>query len=62
MSSDKDTPAMNAMLIAVGVLVATYAAVMSEKINRSIVALLGALLMIVLGILTARAGDRGHRL
>src|SRR5512134_446882 len=43
---------MNAMLIAVGVLVATYAAVMSEKVNRSIVALLGALLMIALGILT----------
>jgi Na+/H+ antiporter NhaD/arsenite permease-like protein len=39
---------MNAMLVAVGVLVATYAAVMSEKLNRSIVALLGALLMIVL--------------
>ena len=50
---------MNAMLIAVGVLVATYAAVMSEKINRSIVALLGALLMIVLGILTQEQAIEG---
>src|SRR5512134_3504923 len=50
---------MNAMLIAVGVLVATYAAVMSEKINRSIVAPLGALLMIVLGILTQEQAIEG---
>ena len=50
---------MNAMLIAVGVLVATYAAIMSEKINRSIAALLGALLMIVLGILTQQQAIEG---
>ena len=50
---------MNAMLIAVGVLVATYAAVMSEKINRSIVALLGALLMMVLGILSQEQAIEG---
>src|SRR5512134_2922333 len=50
---------MNAMLIAVGVLVATYAAVMSEKINRSIVALLGALMMILLGILNQEQAIEG---
>ena len=50
---------MNAMLVAVGVLVATYAGVMSEKLNRSIVALLGALLMIVLGILTQKQAIDG---
>ena len=50
---------MNAMLVAVGVLVATYAAVMSEKINRSIVALLGALLMLVLGILSQEQAIEG---
>ncbi|MBK8176334.1 MAG: ArsB/NhaD family transporter [Rhodospirillales bacterium] len=47
------------MLIAVGVLVATYAGVMSEKINRSIVALLGALLMIILGILSQEEAIKG---
>jgi Na+/H+ antiporter NhaD/arsenite permease-like protein len=50
---------MNAMLVAVGVLVATYAGVMSEKLNRSIVALLGALLMIFLGILTQEQAING---
>lgn len=50
---------MSAMWIAVGVLVATYAAVMSEKINRSIVALLGALLMIVLGVLSQEEAIAG---
>ena len=50
---------MNAMLVAVGVLVATYAAVMSEKVNRSIVALLGALVMILLGILSQEQAIEG---
>jgi Na+/H+ antiporter NhaD/arsenite permease-like protein len=50
---------MNAMLVAVGVLVATYAAVMSEKVNRSIVALLGALMMILLGILSQEQAVEG---
>ena len=50
---------MNAMLLAVGVLVATYAGVMSERLNRSIVALLGALLMIALGILTQEQAISG---
>lgn len=51
--------AVTAMWTAVAVLVATYAAVMSEKINRSIVALLGALMMIVLGILSQEQAVEG---
>ena len=50
---------MTAMWTAVGVLVATYAVIMSEKINRSIVALLGALTMIVLGILSQEQAIEG---
>src|SRR5512144_1284240 len=50
---------MTSMWVAVGVLVATYAAVMSEKINRSIVALLGALMMIVLGVLSQEQAVAG---
>ncbi len=37
---------------ATALLIATYAAIMSEKLNRAIVALLGAGLMIALGLLT----------
>ena len=37
--------------VAVGVLLATYAVIMSERLNRAIVALLGAVLMIATGIL-----------
>lgn len=50
---------MTMMWTAVGLLVATYAAVMSEKINRSIVALLGAILMIVFGILSQEQAVEG---
>ncbi len=50
---------MTAMWTAVAVLAATYAAVMSEKLNRSIVALLGALMMIVLGILSQEEAIEG---
>ena len=37
--------------VAVGVLLASYAVIMSERLNRAIVALLGAVLMIATGIL-----------
>ncbi len=50
---------MTTMWTAVAVLVATYAAVMSEKVNRSIVALLGALMMVVLGILSQEEAVEG---
>jgi Na+/H+ antiporter NhaD/arsenite permease-like protein len=50
-------PILNPLWLSTGVLLATYAAVISEKINRSIAAALGALLMIALGIL-----DQGRAL
>ena len=37
---------------ATALLIATYAAIVSERLNRAIVALLGAGLVIVLGLLT----------
>ena len=40
-------------------LIATYAAIMSEKLNRAIVALLGAGLMITLGLLTQEQAIEG---
>jgi Na+/H+ antiporter NhaD/arsenite permease-like protein len=40
-------------------LIATYAAIMSEKLNRAIVALLGAGLMISLGLLTQEQAVKG---
>jgi len=39
--------------------VATYAVIVSEKINRAIVALIGAGLMITLGVLNQEAAIRG---
>ena len=40
-------------------LVATYAVIMSEKVNRAVIALLGATLLILLGIMTQEAAVRG---
>lgn len=48
-----------AIWVATGLLVATYAAVISERINRAVVALFGASLMIVLGILTQEKAIQG---
>jgi Na+/H+ antiporter NhaD/arsenite permease-like protein len=48
-----------AIWVASSLLVATYAAVISEKINRAVIALLGACLMIVLGILTQEKAVEG---
>ncbi|MFZ1681486.1 MAG: ArsB/NhaD family transporter [Rhizobiaceae bacterium] len=50
---------LNPMWMAALLFIATYAVVMSEKINRAIVALLAAGLMIVLGILNQEAAIRG---
>lgn len=50
----------NSMLwLAVGLFVATYAAIISERVNRAIVALLGAGLMIVCGVLNQQAAIEG---
>ena len=48
-----------AIWVASSLLVATYAAVISERINRAVIALLGATLMIVLGILTQEKAVEG---
>jgi Na+/H+ antiporter NhaD/arsenite permease-like protein len=44
---------------ATALLIATYAAIMSERLNRAIIALLGAGLMITLGLLTQEQAVRG---
>ena len=43
---------MPAMWVASALLIATYAAVISERVNRAVIALFGAGLMIVLGVIT----------
>ncbi len=50
---------LNSMWAAAILFVITYAVVMTEKVNRAIVALLAAGLMIVLGILNQEAAIRG---
>lgn len=45
--------------LAAGLLLATYAAVISERINRAVAALLGACLMICLGVLTQEQAVEG---
>lgn len=50
---------LNPMWTATAVLVATYAVIMSERVNRAIVALLGATLLILLGIMSQEAAVRG---
>lgn len=47
------------MAVATAILVATYAAIISEKINRAVVALLGAGAMIMVGVLNQEAAVRG---
>ena len=49
----------SAMAVSTLVLVATYAVIMSEKMNRAIAALLGAGAMILLGVLNQEAAIRG---
>lgn len=48
-----------AIWIATALLVATYAAVITERVNRAVIALFGASLMIVLGILTQEKAIQG---
>ena len=42
---------LNPMWVSTCVLAATYAVIMSEKVNRAIVALVGAGLMIIVGVM-----------
>ena len=53
---------LNPMWVATCVLVATYAVIITEKVNRSIVALVGAGLMIVVGVLDQEEALERHRL
>lgn len=50
---------MAPMAAATAVLVATYAVIISEKVNRAVVALLGAGAMILIGVLNQEAAIRG---
>jgi Na+/H+ antiporter NhaD/arsenite permease-like protein len=49
----------DALWVATALFAATYAVIMSEKVNRAIAALLGAGLMILLGVLDQEAAVRG---
>lgn len=50
---------MNPLWLATGIFVATYAIIISERVNRAIVALLGGGMMILCGILTQEAAISG---
>jgi Na+/H+ antiporter NhaD/arsenite permease-like protein len=50
---------LNPMWVATSILLVTYAVIVTEKINRSIVALVGAGLMIVVGVLDQEEALRG---
>jgi Na+/H+ antiporter NhaD/arsenite permease-like protein len=50
---------MSTLWVATAVLVATYGVLLLDRINRAVVALLGACLMIVLGVLDQAAAIRG---
>jgi Na+/H+ antiporter NhaD/arsenite permease-like protein len=50
---------LNPMWVSAVILAATYALIMSEKINRAIVALIGASVMIVIGVFSQEEAIRG---
>jgi Na+/H+ antiporter NhaD/arsenite permease-like protein len=50
---------LNPMWVSTLVLVTTYAIIISEKVNRAIVALLGACVMIVVGVLDQAEAVKG---
>lgn len=50
---------LNPMWVSTGILLVTYAVIISEKINRSIVALLGASLMVVVGVMDQAEALKG---
>jgi len=50
---------LNPMWVSTGVLLVTYAVIISEKINRSIIALLGAGLMIIVGVMDQAEALKG---
>ena len=50
---------LSPMPVATGLLAVTYAIIMSEKVNRAIVALLGACLMVVVGVMSQEEAFKG---
>jgi len=50
---------MNPMWVSTVILAVTYAVIMSEKINRAIIALIGASLMIVIGVFSQEEAIKG---
>jgi Na+/H+ antiporter NhaD/arsenite permease-like protein len=50
---------LDPMWVSTGVLLVTYAVIISERINRSIVALIGAALMVVIGVLDQQQAIEG---
>ena len=50
---------LNPMWVATCVLAVTYAVIISEKINRAIVALLGAAVMVVVGVMNQEEALKG---
>jgi Na+/H+ antiporter NhaD/arsenite permease-like protein len=50
---------LNAMWVSTGILAITYAVIMSEQVNRAIVALAGAGVMIVIGVLEQEEAIKG---
>jgi len=50
---------LNAMWVSTGILAITYATIMSEKVNRAIVALIGACVMVIVGVLDQEEALKG---
>lgn len=50
---------LNAMWVSTCILAVTYAIIMSEKVNRAIVALVGAGVMILVGVLDQEEAIKG---
>ena len=51
---------LNAMWVSTALLAITYAAIMSEKVNRAIIALIGASVMVVVGVLDQEEAIKGN--
>src|SRR5215510_10460988 len=50
---------LNAMWVSTSILAITYAAIMSEKVNRAIIALIGASVMVIVGVLDQEEAFKG---
>ncbi|MFZ1001088.1 MAG: SLC13 family permease, partial [Pseudolabrys sp.] len=50
---------LNAMWVSTSILAITYATIMSEKVNRAIVALIGACVMVIVGVLDQEEAFKG---